>query len=59
MSTITVTREQMYHGFAWKWWYYATGPDGTEFTNDSIVTLRKLLKRRYPEALVIEPWKAN
>jgi hypothetical protein len=43
----------------WKWTYEAHGPDGTKFTNDSIVTLRSVLRRRYPGVTIVEPWKAK
>lgn len=42
------------------WVYKTVGPDGRRFDNDSIVTLRSVLKRRYGRSLVIiEPWKAS
>lgn len=40
------------------WLYETTGPDGTKFTNGSIVTLRELLRRRYPGVTIVETWKA-
>jgi len=62
-TTCTISRSQLYPcvarpGFAWKWTYETTGPDGTRFTNDSIVTLRQVLKRRYPGITIVEPWKS-
>ncbi len=55
-------------GPAWKWTYECQGPSyATElgeqsgrFTNDSIVELRRVLKRHYGRAVVIiEPWKVS
>lgn len=40
------------------WTYAATGPDGRQFTNNSIVTLRQRLREVYPGVVVVEPWKA-
>lgn len=40
------------------WLYSTSGPDGTYFENKSIVELRAVLKRHYPDAQIIEPWKA-
>lgn len=58
---IEVERSELFTGYGslrpFKWTYRTVGPDGTVFTNDSIVTLRQLLKRRYPGITIVEPWK--
>jgi len=59
---ILIRRTKVYpsiarRGPAWKWVYDCKGPDGARFDNDSIVTLRKVLRRHYPDASIIEPWK--
>lgn len=37
--------------------YYAVGPDGVEYQNNSIVTLRSLLRQRYGRVTLVETWK--
>jgi hypothetical protein len=39
------------------WLYSCDGPDGTHFTNTSIVTLRSLLRQRYGRIVIVEPWR--
>ena len=61
---VTVRRWRVYpsvarRGPAWKWVYDCTGPDGRQFDNDSIVTLRSVLRRHYPGVIVVEPWKVD
>jgi hypothetical protein len=55
-------------GPAWKWTYECQGPtymtafgeQSGRFTNDSIVELRRILKRRYGrDVVIVEPWKAG
>lgn len=61
--TINVTRKRIYRQVPvrvqWSWHYYASEtPDGTQWDNDSIVTLRTLLRRHYGKTVVInETWK--
>jgi hypothetical protein len=59
---ITVRRQNHFRGNGrlrpFGWWYECDGPDGTHFTNTSIVELRSVLRRRYGRAVVIkEEWK--
>ena len=60
-TQIIVKRQKVYHRFgrfAWNWVYACEGPDGTQFDNSSIVTLRSVLRRRYGQSvMVVEPWK--
>lgn len=64
MTEITVTRSVL-HGHPGGraarpigWFYECTGPDGRQFNNRSIVTLRDVLKRRYGrDVRIVEPWK--
>lgn len=52
-----VTRNAMYSPMnrrrPYSWYYETKGPDGANFTNTSIVTLRRLLKQRYGKSIVI------
>jgi hypothetical protein len=62
-SVITISRSRLYpcvarRGPAWVWYYEAIGLDGNRYDNRSIVELRRVLKRRYPNASIIEPWKS-
>lgn len=63
VTVITVNRTNVFQGVGrwrpFKWIYDCVGPDGTRFDNDSIVTLRQILKSRYPGVSVVEPWKAG
>lgn len=66
MSQVNVRRAQNWAvpgravRFAWKWSYSAVGPDGAQFDNDSVVTLRAVLRRRYGRAIVIkEEWNGE
>ena len=62
---ITVERSRVYpcvarRGPAWRWVYACVGPDGRRFDNDSIVTLREVLRRHYGrDVSIIEPWKVS
>lgn len=59
-DTITVTRSLLTSSFPGRRpsnYYECTGPDDTRYTNDSIVTLRTLLRRRYPGARIVEGWR--
>lgn len=50
MATVTINRTPLIGGVPPRplgWHYEATGPDGREFTNTRIATLRDILKRRY------------
>jgi hypothetical protein len=40
-------------------YYECTGPDGRRFTNTSIVTLREVLRSRYPGVTIVEGWSTN
>lgn len=62
-NEVIISRWQLYPsrprpGYAWKWTFETTGPDGRLFTNDSIVELRRVLKKRYGrDVVIVEPWK--
>lgn len=63
-TDITITRTDLFVGYGvrrpFKWTYSCTGPDGRRFTNDSLVTLRQLLRRKYGRGVrIIEPWKES
>ncbi len=74
-TTIIVNRSKLMRsrlatgrGPAWKWTYECQGPayrtafceQSGRFTNDSIVELRRVLKRRYGrDVVIVEPWKAG
>lgn len=67
IPTIVITRSVThllpgrYVHCAQKWDYRCTGPDGVEYQNDSIGTLRSLLKRRYGDkrkCTIVESWKS-
>lgn len=63
-AVIHVERARVYpsvarRGAAWKWVYNCVGPDGRRFDNDSIVTLRDVLRRAYPGVEIVEPWKVG
>ena len=53
---ITITRQSVMGSRQslrpWRSWYYATGPDGTQWDNGSLVTLRANLRRAYPDTRV-------
>lgn len=60
--TVTVTRSKLYppvarRGPAWVWFYEAQGEDGRRFDNRSIVTLRRVLRKRYGrDVRIVETW---
>lgn len=63
-AVIRVERCRVYpsvarRGPAWKWVYNCVGPDGRRFDNDSVVTLRDVLRRAYPGVEIVEPWKVG
>lgn len=67
IPTIVITRGVVhllpgtYVHCAQKWDYTCTGPDGVKYQNDSIATLRSLLKRRYGDkrkCVIVESWKS-
>lgn len=63
-ETVTVQRINLFVGHGrlrpFKWTYKTVGPDGRLFTNDSIVELRRVLKKAYGrEVVIVEPWKAE
>lgn len=63
MITVEVTRAKIHRRggrFAWYWTYEAEADDGRRFTNDSIVTLRDVLKRKCGrDVRIIETWKVS
>ncbi len=38
--------------------YECTGPDGREFSNPSLATLRDVLRRRYGKIALVKGWSA-
>jgi hypothetical protein len=64
MATVRVTRQRMLVSRTsirpFKNYYEAEASDGRRFTNDSIVTLRQVLRRHYGRDVeIIETWKEN
>jgi hypothetical protein len=65
-TTITVRRSKLYpqpgrvSKYQWVWYYECEGPDGRQFNNRDVSTLRSVLKQRYGRAVrIIEPWKTR
>lgn len=61
-STIQITRHATFHRGQLRPIrsdYSATGPDGRQYTNTSLTEIKRVIKSRYPEAVVVfvETWK--
>lgn len=56
-TTITVLAEDLFNGTGcrrpWSTLYTCTGPDGRQFDNKSLKTLKDVLKRRYGDIAVV------